>query len=211
MKDIKFYKVVVFVNSLVPLALAAWDWSQGKLGANPVEFLTRTTGMLTLVFLFISLAVTPLRRLTSVQWLIQFRRMLGLYAFFYGFLHLLTYVWFDRSFNLKSAVSDIYARPFIAVGMLSFFLLVPLAITSTKGWIKRLGGKRWARLHKLAYVAAVGGVVHFWMLVKSDTRLPLRFAFVLAVLLGSRVFIKQMKQKTPPRTLVPRPGGGVKP
>jgi sulfoxide reductase heme-binding subunit YedZ len=211
MRDIKFYKVVVFVNSLVPLALMAWDWSRGALGANPVEFLTRTTGMLTLVFLFISLAVTPLRKLTSVQWLIQFRRMLGLYAFFYGFLHLLTYVWFDRSFNFKSTVTDIYARPFIAVGMLSFFLLVPLAITSTKGWIKRMGGKRWALLHKLAYVAAAGGVVHFWMLVKSDTRLPLRFAFVLAVLLGSRVFIKQMKQKTPPRTLIPRPGGGVKP
>ncbi len=211
MKDIKFYKVVVFINSLVPLALMAWDWYQGKLGANPVEFLTRTTGMLTLVFLFISLAVTPLRKLTSVQWLIQFRRMLGLYAFFYGFLHLLTYVWFDRSFNLKSTVADIYARPFIAVGMFSFFLMVPLAITSTKKWIKRLGGKRWALLHKLVYVAAVGGVVHFWMLVKSDTRLPIRFAFVLAVLLGSRFFINQMKQKTPPRTLIPRPGDEVKP
>jgi len=211
LKDIKFYKVVVFINSLVPLALMAWDWYQGKLGANPVEFLTRTTGMLTLVFLFISLAVTPLRKLTSIHWLIQFRRMLGLYAFFYGFLHLLTYVWFDRSFNLRSAVADISARPFIAVGMLGFFLMVPLAITSTKGWIKRMGGKRWARLHKLVYVAAVAGVVHFWMLVKSDTRLPLRFAFVLAVLLGSRLFINQMRQKTPPRTLIPRPGGEVKP
>ena len=211
MKDIKFYKVVVFINSLVPLALMAWDWYQGKLGANPVEFLTRTTGMLTLVFLFISLAVTPLRKLTSVQWLIQFRRMLGLYAFFYGFLHLMTYVWFDRSFNLKGTIEDIYARPFIAVGMLSFFLMVPLAITSTKKWIKRLGGKRWALLHKLVYVAAVGGVVHFWMLVKSDTRLPIRFAFVLAILLGSRFFINQMKQKTPPHTLIPRSGGEVKP
>jgi len=211
MKEIKFYKVIVFVNSLVPLGLMLWDWSQGKLGANPVEFLTRTTGMLTLVFLLISLAVTPLRRLTGVQWLIQFRRMLGLYAFFYGFLHLLTYVWFDRGFNLKGTVADVYARPFIAVGMLSFLLLVPLAVTSTKKWIKRLGGKRWARLHKLVYAAGAGGVVHFWMLVKSDTRLPLRFAFVLAVLLGARLFIKQMKQQTPPRTLVPRPGGQLKP
>ena len=210
-EEIKFYKVVVFVNSLVPLALMLWDWSQGKLGANPVEFLTRTTGMLTLVFLLISLAVTPLRKLTGVQWLIQFRRMLGLYAFFYGFLHLLTYVWFDRGFSLKGTVADVYVRPFIAVGMLSFLLLVPLAITSTKKWIKRLGGKRWARLHQLVYVAAAGGVVHFWMLVKSDTRLPLRFAFVLAVLLGARLFIKQMKQQSPPRTLVPRPGGQIKP
>ena len=203
MKDLKFYKIVVFINSLVPLALMGWDWYYGKLGANPVEFLTRTTGMLTLVFLLIALAVTPLRKLTSVQWLIQFRRMLGLYAFFYGFLHLLTYIWFDRTFNIKGTIEDIYARPFIAVGMFSFFLMIPLAITSTKGWIKRLGGKRWALLHKLTYVAAIGGVVHFWMLVKSDTRLPIRFAFVLALLLGSRILLKQLKQKTPTRTLPP--------
>ena len=203
MKEIKFYKVVVFINSLVPLTLMAWDWYRGQLGANPVEFLTRTTGMLTLVFLLISLAVTPLRKATTVQWLIQFRRMLGLFAFFYGFLHLLTYIWFDRSFDLKSAGADIYARPFIAVGMFSFFLMIPLAITSTKGWIKRLGGKRWALLHRLAYVAAIGGVVHFWMLVKSDTRLPIKFALVLALLLGSRIVINQLKQKTPKRTLMP--------
>lgn len=202
-KEIKFYKVVVFINSLVPLALMAWDWYRGQLGANPVEFLTRTTGMLTLVFLLIALAVTPLRKITGLNWLIQFRRMLGLYAFFYGFLHFLTYIWFDRSFNVKSTIADIYARPFIAVGMASFFLLVPLAITSTKGWIKRLGGKRWALLHKLAYVAGIGGVIHFWMLVKSDTRLPIRFAFVLAILLGSRLLITQLKQKTPGRTLLP--------
>jgi len=203
LKEIKFYKIVIFINSLVPLALMAWDWYHGQLGANPVEFLTRTTGMLTLVFLLISLAVTPLRKITSVQWLIQFRRMLGLYAFFYGFLHLTTYIWFDRSFNIKSTIADIYARPFIAIGMFSFFLLVPLAITSTKGWIKRLGGKRWARLHKLVYVAAIGGVIHFWMLVKSDTRLPIRFAFLLVVLLGSRLVITHLKQKTPARTLLP--------
>lgn len=211
MKDIKFYKTVVFINSLVPLALMAWDWYRQKLGANPVEFLTRTTGMLTLIFLLISLAVTPLRKITSLQWLIQFRRMLGLYAFFYGFLHLVTYVWFDRTFNLKSTVEDISARPFIAVGMLSFFLLVPLAITSTKGWIKRLGGKRWARLHKLVYVSAIGGVIHFWMLVKSDTRLPIRFAFVLALLLGSRLVIRNLRQKIPARTLITLPEGESKP
>src|SRR5918999_2148492 len=124
MKDIKFYKIVVFINSLVPLALMSWDWYQGKLGANPVEFLTRTTGMLTLVFLLISLAVTPLRKITNLQWLVQFRRMLGLYAFFYGFLHLLTYIWFDRSWKLGTVVPDILQRPFIAVGMLSFFIMV---------------------------------------------------------------------------------------
>jgi sulfoxide reductase heme-binding subunit YedZ len=203
LKEIKFYKVLIFVNSLVPLTLMAWDWYHGQLGANPVEFLTRTTGMLTLLFLLISLAVTPLRKVTGIQWLIQFRRMLGLYAFFYGLLHLTTYIWFDRSFNIKSTVADIYARPFIAIGMLSLFLMVPLAITSTKGWIKRLGGKRWARLHKLVYVSAIGGVIHFWMLVKSDTRLPIRFAFLLAVLLLSRLVITHLKQKTPARTLLP--------
>lgn len=203
MKEIKFYKVLIFINSLVPLALMSWDWYHGQLGANPVEFLTRTTGMLTIVFLLLSLAVTPLRKVTKLQWLIQFRRMLGLYAFFYGFLHLTTYIWFDRSFNLKSTVADIYARPFIAIGMFSFFLLIPLAITSTKGWIKRLGGKRWARLHKLAYVAAIGGIIHFWMLVKSDIRLPFKLAFVLAVLLGARLVINQLKQKTPKSRLMP--------
>ena len=203
MKEIKFYKVVVCINSLVPLSLIAWDWYQKQLGVNPVEFLTRTTGMLTLIFLLISLAVTPIRKISGVQWLIQFRRMLGLYAFFYGFLHFTTYIWFDRQFNLKSAVQDVYARPFIAIGMLSFFLMVPLAITSTKGWIKRLGGKRWALLHKLVYVSAIGGVVHFWMLVKSDTRLPIKFAFALALLLGSRFVIQNMKKKPPARTIVP--------
>ena len=203
MKEIKFYRVIVFVNSIVPLALIAWDWYHKQLGVNPVEFLTRTTGMLTLIFLAITLGVTPLRKVTSVQWLIQFRRMVGLFAFFYGFLHLTTYIWFDRSFNLKSTVGDIYERPFIAIGMLSFFLMIPLAITSTKGWIKRMGGKRWARLHKLVYVSAIGGVVHFWMLVKSDTRLPIKFAFVIAVLLGSRFVISNMKKKPPVRTITP--------
>jgi methionine sulfoxide reductase heme-binding subunit len=202
-KEIKFYKVVVFINSLVPLSLIAWDWYRKQLGVNPVEFLTRTTGMLTLTFLLISLAVTPLRKISGVQWIIQFRRMLGLYAFFYGFLHFMTYIWFDRQFHLKSTVQDVYARPFIAIGMLSFFLMVPLAITSTKGWIKRLGGKRWALLHKLVYVSAIGGVVHFWMLVKSDTRLPIKFAFALALLLGARFVIQNMKKKPPARTIIP--------
>jgi len=203
LKEIKFYRVVVFVNSIVPLALIAWDWYHKQLGVNPVEFLTRTTGMLTLIFLAITLGVTPLRKVTSLQWLIQFRRMVGLFAFFYGFLHLTTYIWFDRSFNLKSTAADIYQRPFIAIGMLSFFLMIPLAITSTKGWIKRIGGKRWARLHKLVYVSAIGGVVHFWMLVKSDIRLPIKFAFVIAVLLGSRFVISNMKKKPPARVITP--------
>ncbi|HKP71401.1 MAG TPA: protein-methionine-sulfoxide reductase heme-binding subunit MsrQ [Pyrinomonadaceae bacterium] len=184
--DIKFTRFVIFVNGLVPAVLLAWDAYHRKLGANPIEFATRATGVLTLVFLFVTLAVTPLRRLTGANWLVKFRRMLGLYAFFYGCLHLLTYLWFDKFFNAREIGEDVYKRPFITIGMASFLLLVPLAATSTNGMIKRLGGKRWAKLHKLTYVAAVGGVIHYWMGVKADTTIPLTFAVVLAVLLGYR-------------------------
>jgi methionine sulfoxide reductase heme-binding subunit len=184
--DIKFTRFVIFVNALVPATLLAWDAYHRKLGANPIEFATRATGVLTLIFIFITLAVTPLRKLTGANWLIKFRRMLGLYAFFYGFLHLATYVWFDKFFGAREIFEDVWARPFITVGMASFLLLVPLALTSTNGMIKRLGGKRWAKLHKLTYVAAIGGVVHYWMGVKADTTIPLAFAVVLALLLGYR-------------------------
>lgn len=199
----KFYKVIVFINCAVPLALMAADVYRKRVGANPVEFVTRTTGMLTLIFLLISLAVTPLRKMTSIQWLIRFRRMLGLYAFFYGFLHLMTYIWFDRAWNLKTVLPDILQRPFIAVGMLSFFIMVPLAITSTDKMLKRMGGKLWQLLHKSVYVAGVAGVLHYYMLVKRDTRLPLTLGFVLVLLLGYRIFHKYMNQKVltaiPPR------------
>ena len=199
MKDTRFAKLVILVNSLVPLALLLWDVYHKNVGANPLEFVTRTTGMLTLVFLLLSLAVTPLRKITGANWLVKFRRMLGLYAFFYGSLHLLCYIWFDRFFNLKSMATDILKRPFIAIGMTAFFLMIPLAITSTRKMVRRLGGKRWNRLHRLVYLAGAGGVLHYWMLVKSDTRLPLTFTFVLALLLGHRLFIKYF----PPENQVP--------
>ncbi len=188
MKEIKFAKVVVFINSLVPLALLAWDAYHHRLGANPLEFVTHTTGTLALVFLLISLAVTPLRRMLGLPWLIKLRRMLGLYAFFYASLHLITYFWFDKFFNMRAAAADIVKRPFIAVGMLAFFLLVPLALTSTNNMVKRMGGKRWSMLHKSVYVAAVLGVFHYYLLVKADTRPPLWFGAVLGVLLLFRVF-----------------------
>ncbi len=186
----KFPKVLVLVNSLVPLLLLIWDVYRDRVGANPVEFMTRTTGMLTLVFLMITLALTPVRKVTGANWVVKFRRMLGLYAFFYGTLHLLTYIWFDRFFSPRSIVSDVMQRPFIAIGMTAFFLMTPLAITSTNKMVKRLGGKLWAKLHRLVYLAAVGGVLHFWLLVKSDVRLPLTFAFILFLLLGYRVLIR---------------------
>ena len=190
MKDTRFAKFVLLVNGLVPLALLLLDVYLKRVGANPLEFVTRTTGMLALVFLIISLAVTPLRRITGLNWLVRFRRMLGLFAFFYGSLHLLTYVAFDRFFHLRTIPADIFKRPFIALGMAAFLLMLPLAITSTDKMVKRLGGKRWAFLHRVVYLSGVLGVLHYFMLVKSDTRLPLTFGFILAVLLGFRILAK---------------------
>ena len=190
MKDTRFVKLVLLVNGLVPLTLLLWDVVRKQVGANPLEFVTRTTGMLTLLFLLISLAVSPLRRITGFNWLVRFRRMLGLFAFFYGTLHLLTYVAFDRFFHFTTIPGDVLKRPFIAIGMTAFFLMVPLAITSTNKMVRRLGGKVWSRLHKVVYLAGILGVLHYYMLVKSDVRLPLTFAFVLALLLGFRIFAK---------------------
>ncbi len=188
MDDVKFNKIVIFTNSLVPLALLGWDAWFGKIGANPIEFFLRTTGVLTLVFLLVTLSVTPLRKYYGWNQLVKFRRMLGLYSFFYGFLHLITYSIFDKSLSVSAIVGDVWERPFIAIGMLSFFLLIPLAVTSTNAMIKRLGGKNWQKLHRLTYVAAIGGVVHFWMIVKSDITYPFLFALVLAGLLGYRIY-----------------------
>lgn len=195
MDDVKFNKIVIFINSLVPLALLGWDTFFGKIGVNPVEFFLRTTGVLTILFLFLTLSVTPLRKHYGWNQLIKFRRMLGLYAFFYGFLHLLTYSIFDKSLSLTAIVGDVWERPFVAVGMLSFILLIPLAVTSTNAMIKRLGGKNWQKLHRLTYPAAIGGVVHFWMIVKSDVTYPYLFALILAILLGDRIFAALQKSK----------------
>jgi sulfoxide reductase heme-binding subunit YedZ len=190
MKDTRFAKLVLLVNGLVPLGLLLWDVWRKQVGANPLEFVTRTTGMLTLVFLVISLAVTPLRRITGLNWLTRFRRLLGLFAFFYGSLHLLTYVAFDRFFHLTTIPGDVFKRPFIAIGMTAFFLMAPLAITSTDKMVKRLGGKRWTRLHRIVYLSGILGVLHYYLLVKADRSLPLTFAFLVAVLLGFRIFAK---------------------
>ncbi|MBC7796549.1 MAG: sulfoxide reductase heme-binding subunit YedZ [Pyrinomonadaceae bacterium] len=204
MNDTKFYKSLLFINALVPLGLLAFDGFRGELGANPIEFVTSTTGFLTLIFLFIGLAITPLRKWLKINDLIKYRRMVGLFAFFYGVLHFITYVWFDRELNLAKTAGDIWQRPFIAIGMLSFFLLIPLAVTSTNSMIKRLGGKNWQQLHKLVYVAAIGGVIHFYMIVKSDLTLPLTFAAVLAVLLGYRIYTANQKAFASQNSVVPK-------
>ena len=193
MNDVRFYKILISINAFVPLALLAIDAFNGRLGANPIEFFLRTTGVLTLVFLLITLTVTPLRKLFRWNSLIKYRRMLGLYAFFYGSVHLITYSIFDKGLGLSAIAADVWQRPFIAIGMLAFFLLIPLATTSTNGVVKRIGGKNWARLHKLTYVAAILGVVHFWMIVKSDIFYPLLFGIVLLGLFAVRLFWPKKK------------------
>ena len=196
MTEAKFIKIVIFINALVPLAILGYDGLNGNLGANPIEFFLRTTGVLALIFMLITLAVTPLRKMFGWNELIKSRRMLGLYAFFYAFLHLITYSIFDKSLDIPAIAADVLQRPFIAVGMLAFFLLIPLAVTSTNGMIKRLGGKNWAKLHKLTYLIAILGVIHFWLIVKSDLRYPFLFAFILVFLLGYRIYASKTPSKT---------------
>ncbi len=185
-KTQRVLKVAVFTACLVPLAALAWRGFTSGLGANPIEFITHATGDWTLRFLLITLAVTPLRRVTGWNRIIGFRRMLGLFAFFYGTLHLFTYLWLDKFFAWSDILHDIPKRPFITIGFSAFVLLVPLAITSTAGWIRRLGGRRWRALHRLIYVAAAFGVIHYWWLVKADVTLPATYACILAFLLAIR-------------------------
>jgi len=180
---------VVFVACLLPLAGLGWKAAQGMLGANPIEVITHATGDWTLRFLLITLAVTPLRQLTRQYWLIRFRRMFGLFAFFYAFLHLTTYVWLDQFFDVHSMVKDIGKRPFITIGFTGFCLLVPLAVTSTRKMIQRLGGRRWQWLHRLIYAAACAGIIHFLWLVKKDKTRPIEYGIVLGILLAYRLIV----------------------
>ncbi len=188
-KLLRTLKVLVFLLCLGPLLVLTWKAFQQNLGANPVDVITRSTGKWTLVFLLITLAVTPVRRLLGLAWLIRFRRMLGLYAFFYGTLHLMTYVWLDKFFDFQAMLHDIAKRRFITAGMTGFALMLPLAVTSTSGWIRRMGGKRWQKLHRLIYFSATAGVVHFLWLVKADKRRPLEYGAVLGVLVTYRVAV----------------------
>lgn len=188
-KRIVLAKVLLFVACLVPLARLAWRGLHEGLGANPIEVITHETGDWTLIFLLITLSVTPLRRLTRQPELIRFRRMLGLFAFFYATLHFFTYVWLDQFLDWDAIVKDVYKRPFITAGFTAFVLLLPLAATSTRKWITRLGGRRWQWLHRLIYLAAIAGVVHFLWLVKKDISRPLTYGAVLAVLLAYRLVV----------------------
>lgn len=186
MKAVSWSKIFVFPLCLLPVALLGLGAYRGELGANPLEVITHTTGDWTIRFLLITLCVTPLRQITKLYWLIQYRRMLGLFAFFYGTLHLTTYLWFDKFFVWHDILADIAKRKFITVGFLGFVLMIPLAVTSTKGMIRRLG-KKWVVIHRLIYASAGLGVVHYYWLVKADHRLPLAYGVILAALLGYRV------------------------
>lgn len=205
-KNLRFARLLVLVNCAVPATLLVWDAWHHKLGANPVNFAILTTGLMALIFLMLTLLVTPLRKISGWNWIIFSRRTLGLYAFFYACAHFLIFFSMDRGFSIPSTLSEMVKRKYLIVGSIGLLVMVPLAVTSTNAMIKRLGGKRWRALHRLAYVAAIAGVVHYYMQVKADVRQPLAFAAVLAILLGYRVVV-YLRQPTS----VPVASAAVKP
>ena len=198
-------KAVVFALALAPLARLATgaflfpEW----LGANPAEYITRATGDWTLRFVLITLAVTPLRKITGWGWLLRLRRMLGLYAFFYAMVHLSSYVSFDHVFEAGEIIKDIIKRPFITVGFATLLLMLPLAVTSTNAMVRRLGARRWIALHRLIYIIGPLGVLHFWWMVKKDLTEPVIYALVLALLLGYRLVMRLRESRKPVRTAAP--------
>jgi sulfoxide reductase heme-binding subunit YedZ len=194
----RWLKPVVFLLCLVPLGLLTYNAFTGKLSANPIDDITDTTGDWTLRFVMITLSVTPLRKIFGWNFLGRVRRMLGLFTFTYATLHFTTYIWLDQFFDLQSILKDIPKRPFILVGFTAFTLFIPLAITSTAGWVRRLGGKRWQLLHRLVYVSATAGVVHYLWLVKADKSRPLIYGAILATLLGYRLFEYVRKRQSKP-------------
>jgi sulfoxide reductase heme-binding subunit YedZ len=185
----RLFKPLVFFLCLTPLVVLAWNGFTGNLSANPISDIQNETGIWTLRLLVATLAVTPLRRITKIHTLIRFRRMVGLFAFFYGCLHFTTYIWLDQFFDWHSILHDIPKRPFITVGFASFILMIPLTVTSTKNMIRRLGGRKWNLLHRLVYVTAIGGVIHYLWLVKADTQRPITYGIIIAVLFASRLWI----------------------
>jgi sulfoxide reductase heme-binding subunit YedZ len=194
MTRLRITKVLIFAAALIPLGRLVWK-ALHELGANPIEVITHSTGDWTLILILTTLLITPLRRVTKQYWLVGVRRMIGLFAFFYAFLHFLTYIWLDKFFDVHEMLHDVAKRKFITVGFTAFLLLIPLAITSTQGWVRRLG-KNWQRLHKLIYVTAVLGVIHYYWLVKADVRKPLEYAAVLGILMAYRVGLKFAGKRT---------------
>ena len=193
-KQLTTIKAVLFVLALVPLALLVYNTVAGVF-VEPLEAITRGTGDWVLYLLCLTLAVTPLRRLTGWNWLVRLRRMIGLFAFFYAFVHFLAFLWFDHFFDMAAMWKDVVKRPFITVGFAAFVLLIPLAVTSTNGMIKRLGGKRWQWLHRLIYLVAPLGILHFWWMKagKNNFTEPIIFGLIVLVLLGARVYWSRTK------------------
>jgi len=197
MPRLRLTKLALFAAALIPLGRLGWKALHDGLGANPVEVITHSTGDWTLIFILATLSITPLRQLTRQYWLVGVRRMAGLFAFFYGTLHFLTYIWLDKFFDFHEMFKDIVKRPFITVGFSAFVLMIPLALTSTAGSIRRLGGKNWRRLHRLIYLTAILGVIHYFWLVKADKRKPLEYGVVLSILLLYRVgaWVRQCRNR----------------
>ena len=184
---LRLTKIAIFLAALIPLGRLAWKGFHDGLGANPIEVITHSTGDWTLILVLTTLSITPLRRITRQYWLIGLRRMIGLFAFFYGTLHFLTYIWLDKFFDVHEMLKDVAKRRFITVGFSAFVLMIPLALTSTAWSIRRLGGKNWQRLHRLIYFTGILAVVHYTWLVKADRRKPIEYGIVLGILLAYRV------------------------
>jgi len=191
----KYLKPILFMACLMPLVRLGWKAASVGLGANPIQVITYSTGTWTLVFLLVTLSMTPLRKLTRQYWLIQYRRMVGLFAFFYACLHFTTYLWLDQFFDPHRIYKDIYKRPFITAGFTAFVLLIPLAATSTRWAIRKLG-KTWQALHRLIYVSATAGVIHYIWLVKKDVRVPEIYAAILAALLFYRIIVWALARRS---------------
>lgn len=191
-------KVPVWLLSLTPVCWLAWRAWNNDLTANPIEYITHFTGDWTIRFVVFTLAITPLRKLLKLPDLIKFRRLLGLFAFFYGSLHFMTWFGLDKFFDLHEILPDFAKRRFITMGLLGFLSMIPLAVTSTTGWIRRMGGKRWQKLHKLIYVTGVAAVIHYYWLVKSDIRLPLLYGTLVGLLLGYRIVSSAIGRKGAP-------------
>lgn len=204
--QLRAIKIAVFIAALLPLARLVWSGFADRLGANPIEFITRSTGDWTLYFLCLTLAITPLRRLLQSPWLVKLRRMLGLFCFFYAALHFTTFLWFDHFFDLEEMWRDVLKRPFIAVGFTAFVLLIPLALTSTNAMVRRLGGKNWQRLHQLIYLISPLGILHFWWMKagKNDFAEPILFGAIIAILLGMRLYWRFMQNRAQSLQTAPR-------
>lgn len=206
-RQIGTFKGVLFVAALLPFARLVLFTFTDRLGANPIEFITRNTGDWTLYFLCLTLAVTPLRRLTKQNWLIRVRRMLGLFAFFYASLHFTTFLWFDHFFDIDEMIRDVVKRPFITVGFTAFLLLIPLAVTSTNSMVRRLGGKRWQWLHRAVYLIAMLAILHFWWMKagKNDFAEPILLGSIVGLLLFSRLYWNFLQPHLERRRAEPAP------